>query len=141
MSTTKDELTNLNLNKENSIVIGSGILQALGIRKSNDIDLVVDRNVFDLLKNSEKFTLTENRGKTILQNNIFDIGTEWNVLGKSYKLGDLLTDSVVIDNVRYITLDFLYAVKKSWITGDKVPRDKDINDIKLIERYFETQVS
>ena len=35
------KLRELGLNADNAIVIGSGILQALGIRKSNDIDLVV----------------------------------------------------------------------------------------------------
>lgn len=41
----KNKLATLGLSARNSVVIGSGILDALGIRKSNDIDVVVDKEM------------------------------------------------------------------------------------------------
>ena len=76
------------LNSENSIVVGSGILQVLDIRKSNDIDLVVTPKIYDSLINSGKFTVLKYYSREILKNNIFEIGTDWVVLGKSYKFED-----------------------------------------------------
>ncbi len=112
-------LKKIGLNSSNSIVIGSGILQALGIRKSHDIDLVVDYYTFNRLKKSGKFKLTYNHRET-LSDNLFEIGTYWDVLGKPYNLEDFINDSIVIGGIKYITLDFLYQAKKSWLKQENV---------------------
>lgn len=131
------KLSELGLNPNNSIVVGSGILQALKIRESKDIDLVVSQEAYDFLINSGKFTIHKTQGdRKILKNKLFEIGIDWNVLGKIYKFEDFKNDSVVIDGVRYLGLDFLYRVKKSWLK-EKIARLKDINDLKLIEEYMD----
>lgn len=130
-------LKELGLNSENAIVVDSGILQALAIRKSKDIDLVVTQKIYDSLKNSGKFTVSKNHGREILKANIFKIGTDWVVLGKSYKFEDFKDDSLVIDEVRYITLDLLYKAKKSWV-DERSARPKDIEDIQLMEEYLKS---
>lgn len=58
------------------------------------------------------------------------------MLGKSYKFEDLKRKSIIIDDIRYITLKFLYKVKQSWIKGDSNVRQKDVNDLELIESYL-----
>lgn len=131
----KSMLQKLGLNPDNSVVIGSGILQALGIRNSKDIDLVTSQEMFDSLSKSGNFSVTKNHGRNILKDDLFEIGTEWNVLGKSYKFENFLDDSIVIEGVRYITLDFLLKAKKSWINEGSA-RKKDIEDVKLIEKYI-----
>ncbi len=131
----KKILQKLGLNPNNSIIIGSGILQALGIRKSKDIDIVVNQEIYDSLKKSGKFTTSKNHGRETLTDDLFEIGTSWNVLGKSHNFKDFDNDSIVIDGVRYITLDFLYKAKRSWVQGGYA-RQKDIEDIKLIEKYI-----
>jgi hypothetical protein len=113
----KKVLQKLGLNPNNSIVIGSGILQALGIRKSKDMDIVATQEIYNSLKKSGKFTISENHGRETLADNLFEIGTSWNVLGKSYSFKDFDNDSIVIDGVRFITLDFLYKAKRSWVEG------------------------
>lgn len=130
----KDELQKYDLDSTNSIVIGSGILQALGIRKSQDIDLVVLDDVFERLKKTEKFDEKKIRGRKLLVNKIFEIGKGWKVLNKLYRFRDLQNNSKIIDGVRYITLDFLYKVKKSWIKNGTA-REKDLTDINLIKKY------
>lgn len=131
----KDELTKLGLSAENSVIIGSGILDVLGIRESGDVDVVIDRGEFERLDGSSRFRHEESYGQTVLVDEAFEIRTSWGVLGKDYRLEDFLPESVVVDGVRYITPDFLLRVKKSWLTGNDV-RQKDIEDVKLIEGYL-----
>ena len=131
----KKVLQKLGLNSNNSIVIGSGILQARGIRKSKDMDIVVTQEIYNSLKKSGKFAISKNHGRETLADNLFEIGTSWNVLGKSYRFKDFENDSIVIDGVRFISLDFLYKAKRSWVDGGYA-RKKDIKDVKLIEKYM-----
>jgi hypothetical protein len=134
-SNIREELSKLGLDSSNSIVIGSGILQAVGIRGSKDIDLVVIKEKYKRLKKDGRFIARQTKYKReTLEDDLFEIGTNWNVLGKSYKFGDFDGDSVMIDGVRYITLDFLYEAKKSWLDAGTA-RPKDVEDLKLIEEY------
>jgi len=136
----KKILQKIGLNPDNSIVIGSGILEALRIRKSEDIDMVISQEKYDLLKKSGNFKIAKIRGRNILVDDKFEIWKDWYVLGKSYNLGDLTKQSTVIDGVRYVSLDFLFKVKKSWLHQKDV-REKDIKDIKLIENYLHCKPS
>ena len=131
----KSKLDELGLTPENSVVIGSGILNVLGIRESNDIDLVVTANAYTFLSEDDSFRKAENHGKNVLENQLFEIGTSWDQLGRSWEYDDLFGRSVVIGGVRYITLEFLLEVKRSWLS-DKNVRQKDIDDVKLIEDYL-----
>lgn len=40
------ELNNLGLNSDNAVVIGSGILNALNLRESGDIDVIVTKEKY-----------------------------------------------------------------------------------------------
>lgn len=134
----KEKLSELKLDKNNSIVIGSGILQALGIRKSNDIDLVVTEVEYNRLKTEGKLEAHINKyGKEVLTNDLFDIGSSWDVLGKKFEFADFVGDSIIIDEVRYTTLGFIYLVKNSWIK-EGTGRPKDMEDLRLIEEYRKT---
>ena len=131
----KKKIQKLGLNPDNSIVIGSGILEALRLRKSKDIDIVATQEIYGSLKKSGKFTVLENHGREILADDKFEIGTSWTVLVKSYRFQDFIDKSIIVDGVRYITLNFLYKAKKSWIRR-KNARQKDIEDVKLIEAHM-----
>ncbi len=130
----KSKLAGLNLHIDNSIVIGSGIMNTMNIRPSNDIDVVVSSSTYENLRTSGKFNVEIKHDRQILTDNIFEIGTSWGVLGKNYNLTDLLKESVVINDVRYITLDFLLSVKESWLKDEDV-RQKDIEDVQLIKEH------
>lgn len=131
----QNELTKLGLSSENSVIIGSGILNAIGIRKSGDVDVVVSSEDYEHLAKDSRFTPGENHGRPVLLDDTFEICTSWGVLGKEYSLQDFMPETVVIDGVRYISLDFLLRVKKSWLQDEDV-RQKDIDDVKLIEEYL-----
>ena len=130
----KSKLAGLNLLTDNSIVIGSGIMNALNIRPSNDIDVVVSSSTYENLRTSGKFNVETKHGRQILTDSIFEIGKSWSVLGKDYNLTDLLKESVIINDVHYITLDFLLSVKESWLQDENV-RKKDLEDDQLIKEH------
>lgn len=135
---TRTKLTDIGLTQDNSVVIGSGILSALNLRASNDIDVVVPEIEYSRLADSKQFTKTQNHGREILADDLFEIGTSWGVLGKDQSFDDPRKQSVVVDNVLYVTIEFLLAVKKSWLQDDDV-RQKDIDDVELIEKYLKEQ--
>ena len=132
-------LFDLKLTTDNSVVIGSGILNALGLRPSNDIDVVVNETAFARLGQDLRFVEKQNHGRTILAFDLFEIFTAWGILGKDQTFEELSKESTVIDGVRYITPQFLLAAKKSWLADDARP--KDITDVKLIEDYLKKIVS
>lgn len=116
-------------------MVGSGILEAKGIRNSNDVDVVCQENIYRILKQDDRFSRAESYGLEILTDELFEIGTSWGVLGKNYTFNNLIQQSVVIDGVRYITLEFLLAVKESWIKEKEI-RQKDVDDVALIKVFL-----
>jgi len=128
------ELLVFDLNPENCVIIGSGILQALELRKSNDIDLVVTEEKYQELKKTGQFEVKIKRNREILDNGFLEIGTDWFVLAESYNFDKLKKNSVIVSGQRYITLDFLYLVKESWRKVGEA-RPKDLDDLNLIDEY------
>lgn len=135
----KEKLSALSLTPENSVVIGSGILNTLNIRESHDIDVIVDTETYNRLKQNPQFVVTKKFDLDVLQYDIYEIGTGWNItdINKVYSFDELFENSVVIDGVRYNSLVFLLKVKKIWVSG-KNPRDKDKKDIEIIENYLKS---
>lgn len=135
----KQKLSELSLNPANSIVIGSGILNALNIRESHDIDVIVDTETYNRLKLNPQFKVTQPLGLDVLQYDVYEIGTGWNMtdINKVYSFEEVFENTVVIDGVRYNSLEFLLNVKKIWVAG-KNPRDKDKKDIETIENYLKS---
>ena len=132
----KNKLEEIGLNSSNSIVIGSGILGALNIRESKDIDVVVSKDIYTKLYSDSRFKKGRNHEKEVIFYKSFEIGEDWNVLGRIWTLEDLLDKSTVIDGVRYTTLQFMLDLKRSWLK-DKNVRQKDMDDVKLIEKYLD----
>lgn len=128
-------LQEIGLDTESCVVIGSGILSANNIRESSDIDVTVTEDTYKRLSKDTRFTEIYKNGRKVLVDEIFEIGTNWGVLGRNQVFDDLYRQSVVIDDVRYVTLEFLLAVKESWLDDDDV-RQKDIDDVKLIKTFL-----
>lgn len=134
----KDEIGDLlaeyGLTEDNAIVIGSGIMAALGIRDSKDVDLVVSQDAMTRLKGDSRLAPGE-RDPSILDNDLLEIGASWKVLGGEWDLETLLPETVVLDGVRYLTLAFLLKVKQDWASRTE-PRKKDVEDVRLIQAYL-----
>lgn len=134
----KGKLNELGINYENSIVIGSGILNALGLRESKDIDIVATEGKYNELAKNNRFKNENKNGRDMLVDELFEIGTSWTVIGKTWVFDDLLPHSTVIGEVRYNKVEFLLEAKRSWIANGE-GREKDIEDVRLMENYLEMQ--
>jgi len=65
MTDFKKRLLEIGIDSRNGVVIGSGILQALKIRDSKDIDVVVNDDSYNKLKSSRTFKVEAAFGREI----------------------------------------------------------------------------
>ncbi len=133
----KNELIKVGLNSDNTVVIGSGILDVLNLRESGDIDVVVTEEKYKELLNDHRFKKEKKRGKELITDGLLEIQTSWTVIGKAWEFNDLLNRSAIIDGVRYNTVQFLLDAKRYWIASGEA-RQKDIDDVRLMEQYIDS---
>ena len=131
--TFADKVKALNLPLDQIIVIGSGILDQLEIRPASDIDLAASP---DLMKNlseesgdclkkfddNQRFYFVKDDGSA-------EVWDGWVFDGQAVSYGELLSQSVEYDGVRFVDLKFLRKWK-SW-RG----REKDVRDVELIDEW------
>ena len=121
------------------IVVG-GAMEAFGIRKAKDLDIVVTENLFaELMQKGWKLCECEKcraewkLGSTdrILKGDGVDILSEYSC-GDSYYADtyELIRNAAIIDGVPYVQLRELLKWKKA--SG----REKDLKDIALIEKFL-----
>ena len=131
--TFADKVKALNLPLDQIIVIGSGILDQLGIRPASDIDLAVS---YDLMKKlseesgdwSKKFDDNQ-RFYFVKDDGSAEVWDGWEFDGRAVSYDDLLDYAVKYDCVRFVDLEFLRKWK-SW-RG----REKDVRDVELIDKW------
>ena len=131
--TFADKVKALNLPLDQIIVIGSGILDQLGIRPASDIDLAASSDLMkklseesgDWLKkfdDNQRFYFVKDDGSA-------EVWDGWEFNGQVVGYGELLSQSVEYDGVRFVNLEFLSRWKK-WRS-----REKDVQDVKLIDEW------
>ena len=131
--TFADKVKALNLPLDQIIVIGSGILDQLGIRPASDIDLAASSDLMkkfseesgDWIKkfdDNQRFYFVKDDGSA-------EVWDGWVFDGQVVSYGELLSQSVEYDGVRFVDLKFLRKWK-SW-RG----REKDVQDVKLIDEW------
>ena len=127
-----DELKHLDLNPRSFIVVGSGILEALGIRAAGDIDVIVDREGLRKLAAVGCEQDDATRGKRVLQHGRFEASITWTSPDGELTIRELAPHSVDVNGYMFIGLPFLLQWKKA------LRRPKDLTDIGLIEAYLKT---
>jgi len=117
------------LPKGEFIVVASGIMNALGIRESDDIDLVVTHNLYQILKQSGREEVDKEDYKVLL-NGPLEAGLCWDSENEIPNFDNLIKDAVVINDVPFASLERVKSYKQ------KMQRPKDIKDIALIDKYL-----
>ena len=131
--TFADKVKALNLPLDQIIVIGSGILDQLGIRPASDIDLAASSDLMKKLSeesgdwikkfdDNQRFYFVKSDGSA-------EVWDGWEFDGQTVSYGELLSQSVKYDGVRFVDLEFLRKWK-SW-RG----REKDVRDVELIDEW------
>ena len=131
--TFADKVKALNLPLDQIIVIGSGILDQLGIRSASDIDLAASSDLMKKLSeessdwikkfdDNQRFYFVKDDGSA-------EVWDGWEFDGQVVSYGELLSQLVEYDDVRFVDLKFLRKWK-SW-RG----REKDVRDVELIDEW------
>ena len=131
--TFADKVKALNLPLDQIIVIGSGILDQLGIRPASDIDLAASSDLMKKLSeesgdwikkfdDNQRFYFVKDDGSA-------EVWDGWEFDGQAVSYDGLLDYVVEYDGVRFVNLEFLSRWKK-WRS-----REKDVQDVKLIDEW------
>ena len=131
--TFADKVKELDLPLDQIIVIGSGILDQLGIRPASDIDLAASSDLMKKLSEessdwSKKFGYNQ-RFYFVKDDGSTEVWDGWDFDGQTVSYDDLLDYAVEYDGVRFVDLEFLRKWK-SW-RG----REKDVRDVELIDKW------
>lgn len=118
------------------VVIGSGIMSALGIRESEDIDLLVTERVFEeLKKRGWRYREIAIDGR-LREKLAFERAEAYKDLwygDERVDVADLIARSEMIEGVSFQPLDDLLKMKGA------MNREKDRRDIESIQKYLAAQ--
>lgn len=128
-----DKIKNLNFPKGEYLVIGSWILSMLGIRESQDIDILVTKKLFNGLKKSWERAEHEKFGKLFLEKDVFEISNKSKFWKYNTNTEKLIEKALIIENIPFMNLDEFIKFKMA------LGREKDIQDIKFIKEYLNNQ--
>ena len=119
------EVRKLNFSENEFAIFGSSSLVVRNLRQSDDIDLIVKKDLWDKL--SQKYKVEGSKNNLIKIGKI-EIWNDWLYLKESVE--ELIDDSEIIDGLPFVKLKYVLEWKK------KMNREKDIEDIKLIEEFL-----
>ena len=130
--TFAERVKELGLPLDQIIIIGSGILDQLGIRQSADIDVATNREALEKIARSSGWAekLDKNQRQYLVKHDgSVEIWDGWEIDGRVVEYDELLDYTVEHDGVKFVSLDFLRRWK-NW-RG----REKDIQDVRLIDEW------
>lgn len=124
----KNKLTSLGISSIEPIIIGSGILDMLGIRPSNDIDLLIGKETFYKIAGHGHEILQRPDGSEKIEVDDVELMYDW--YGK--KVSDVAIKTTVIDGIKFMSIEEVRRWKAL------LDRSKDQADILLIDKYLES---
>lgn len=123
---TIDMIKRLKLPRGSYVVIGGGVLEALKIRDTHDVDIVVNDRAFKSIQNRGWDEYVQDDGKKVLSRNGYKVMKRW--VGMDFKR--IKKRSFSFDNVSFMDLHDLMEAKL------KIGRKKDLRDVRLIRSYL-----
>ena len=123
----KNKLTSLGVSSTELIIVGSGILDLLGIRPNNDIDLLISKETFYKIAGHSHEILQRPDGSEKIEVDDIELMHDW--YGK--KVSDAAIKTTVIDGIKFMSIEEVHRWKAL------LDRSKDQADILLIDKYLE----
>ena len=125
-----EKIKKLNLTMGEYVIIGSGILDALGIRKANDIDISALPQLYSRLRATGEWNEEERYGKIFLKRNGIEINPQLSWSAYPTSTEEAISSAMIIDGIPFMNLKELRKFKKA------LGRYKDFADIILIDEYL-----
>ncbi len=124
-----DMVKRLDLAPDSYIVIGGAVLEAMKLRQTHDVDLIVSNDVYREYRDKHHWQeYVQDNGKKILSHNGYNLMHTW----MSKNLKRLNRSKQVIDGVNFMGINELIDAKR------RLGRKKDIADIALLKEYKKT---
>lgn len=130
-----EKIKSLNFPADQYVIIGSGIMDALGIRKASDVDISVTEKLFEeLRKTGDWKEIIKYIDRPFLKKDVFEINQklDWNDYYTTTE--EAIASAQIIDGIPFMNLLELCEFKKT------MGREKDFNDIKLIKEYINNNI-
>lgn len=126
------KIKELNFPKDQYIVVGSGILDVLGIRKSDDIDIAVTKDLHQKLRQTGEWEEHEryDRIRVFLKKDVYEIIPQLNWENYNTTTEEAISSALVIEDIPFMNLEELIKFKTA------LGREKDFKDIELINEYL-----
>ncbi len=112
------------------VVIGSGVMDALGLREATDIDLVVKPELFAQLKADRAWNVGERHRETVLTHDDVEVWLSWGTPDGQPNFEVLYDGGITIDDIRFASPEFVLDWKRA------AHRPKDVEDVRLLEEYL-----
>lgn len=125
-----EQVKKLNFPSGEYVVVGSGILDALGIRKAGDVDIAVIPGLLSRLRTTGEWEEEMRYGKLFLKGDNIDIIPELNWSEYPTTTAEAIASAEIIDGVPFMNLNELKKFKTA------LGRTKDFDDIALIDAYL-----
>jgi hypothetical protein len=130
-----ERIKKLNFPPGQYVIIGSGIMDALGIRPAHDIDIAVMPELFETLHASGEWKEEERYGKIFLmRDGGLDINPELSWSDYPTTTAEAIASAFVIDGISFMNLEELKRFKTA------LGREKDKTDVALIEAYQQKNI-
>ena len=128
------EIERLNLPQDEYVVLGSGILAALGIREASDVDILATSELFAKLKGDDAwvYQVVEVNGtpREKLTKGVAEVFKDFRWQGGSMSPKDGIAQAVKINGINFLPLLRLREIKT------QMGREKDVRDVALIDQYL-----
>ena len=125
-----EEVKKLALPLGHYVIIGSGIMAALGLREANDIDIAVTPELHAALRARGEYEEEERYGKIFLKRARVEINPRLNWDEYQTTTEEAIASASIIRGVPFMNLKELVRFKKA------LGREKDFKDIELIEKFM-----
>lgn len=120
-------IKSLHIHPRRYVIIGGAAMVVYGVRASSDIDMVVTKQLYNQLRDSDGWhEYAQENGTCILSHEGFHAMRSW--LG--YDTHSLRQDARIIEGICYISPAKMIEGKQ------RLARQKDINDIRLLKKYI-----
>ena len=112
------------------VVIGAGILDALGLRNTDDIDVAVTPNLLKKLRESGEWKEETRYGKLFLVGDKVDVITQLNWEDYPTTTEEAIRTATIIDGVPFLNIEQTIKFKTA------LGREKDFKDIELLKKHI-----
>ncbi len=129
-----EKVKSLNFPTGQYVVVGSGILEAKGIRETHDVDVVVTPELFEKCKTEgwEQVPWTyEKIDQIYLKKGEFEVYLDVNCRDFNPTFSELIQRAETIDDITFASLQDTINFKRAY------NKPKHLADLKLIEKYLQ----